>query len=71
MPRTSSNKFQNLVHLFLGGKLPAERAEMRWTYVIHHGNDIYRGGSETEMSRRFWIRMTIHRNGILAPKKNC
>jgi len=51
----SHYKCLKLVHGFLCGKLPAKSAEMRWTYVIHHANDVYGGGSETEMSRRFWI----------------
>jgi len=63
---TSRYKYLKLVHACLCGKLPAESAEMRWTYVIHHANDVYSGGSETEMSRRFWIRMMLHRNDILA-----
>ena len=52
-------------------KLPAESAEMPWTYVILHSNDVNSGGSETEMSRRFWIQMILHRNGILAAKQDC
>ena len=71
MMRTSHYKYQKLVHVCLCGKLPAESAEMRWTYVIYHTNDVYSGGSETEMSRRFWIRMMIHRNRILAAKNDC
>jgi len=70
MLRTSHYKYQKLVHGLLSGKLPAESAEMRWTSVIQHANYVYGGGSETEMSRRFRIRMIIHRNGILAAKND-
>ena len=71
MVRTSGYKYIQLVHGFLCGKLLAESAEMRCTYVIHYANDVYSGGSETVMSQRFWIRMIIHRNGILAAKEDC
>jgi len=64
-------KYLKLVNGCLCGKLLAESAEMRWTYVIHHANNVYSGGSETEMSRRFWIQMIIHRHCILAAKKDC
>jgi len=69
MVMTSGYKYLKLVHGLLCGKMPAESSAMRWTHVIHHSNDVYSGGSETEMSQRFWIRMIIHRNGILAAKK--
>jgi len=69
--RTLGYKYLKLVRRFLCGKLPAESADMRWTYIIHHANDVYSGGSETEMSGRFRIQMIIHRNGILAAKKDC
>jgi len=71
MVRTSGYKYLKLGHGFLSVKLPAERTETGSTYIIHHANDVYGGGSETEMSRRFWIQMIIHRNGILAAKKDC
>jgi len=71
MLRTLGYKYLKLVHGFLCRKLLADSAEMQWTYVIHHANDMYSGGLETEMSRRFWIRMIIHRNGILAARKDC
>ena len=60
MVRTSAYKYLKLVRGFLYGKLPAESAEMRWTYIIHDANDVYSGGSETGMSRRSWIQMIIH-----------
>ena len=69
--RTSGIKYQKLVHGLFGAKLIAESAETRWAYVSHNANDMYSAGSETEMSRRFWIQMIIHRNGILAAKKDC
>jgi len=71
MVRTSCDKYLQLVHGLLCCKLAAESAEMRWTYVILHANDVYGRGSETEMSRRFWIQTIIHGNGILAAKKDC
>jgi len=71
MVRTSRYKYLKPVHACLCGKLLAESTEMAWTYVIHHANDMYGGGSETEMSRKFWIRMMIHRNRILAAKNDC
>ena len=71
MVRTLQYKNLQLVHGFSCGKLPAESAEMRCTYVIHHANDVYSGGSKTRMSRRYWIQMIIHANGILAAKKDC
>jgi len=69
MVRTSGYKYLKLGHWFLCGKLPAASTEMRWTYVIRHADDRFSGGSETEMSRRFWIHTIIHRNSILAAKK--
>jgi len=71
MVRTSGYKYLKLMHRFLCGKLPAESTETRWTYVIHHANDMYSGGSETEMSRRFWIQIIIHKHSILAANKDC
>ena len=71
MVRTSRYKYLKLEHGYLCGKLPAESAEMRWTYFIHHAYDMYSGGAETEMSRRFWIRKITHRNGVMAGKKEC
>jgi len=70
MVRTSGYKYLKLVHGFLCFKLLAESVETRWTYVIHHANDMYSGGSETEMSRTSWIQMIIHKNGILAANRD-
>ena len=44
MVRTSRYKYLKLEHGCLCGNLPAKRAEMQWTYVIHHANDVYSGG---------------------------
>ena len=71
MVRTSGYTFLNLMHGFLCRKLLAESNEMRCTYIIHHANVVYSGDSETEMSRRSWIEMIIHRNGILATNRDC
>jgi len=71
MVRTSCDKYLKLVNGLLCCKSPAESAEMRWTYVILHANDMYGCGSETEMSRRLWIQTIIHGNGILAAKNDC
>jgi len=70
MVRMSGYKYLKLVHGILCRKLPPKSAETRSTYVIHHANDMYSGGSETEMSRRSLIRMIIHRYGILATNKD-
>ena len=69
--KTSYYKYINLVHGVSCSEGPAESAGMRLTYVIHHANDVSSGGSETHMSRTFWIQMIIHRNGILAGKNDC
>jgi hypothetical protein len=71
MVRMSGYKYLKLAHGFSCRKFPAKSAEMRWTYIIHHANDMYSGGSETEISRRSWIQTTIHRNYILAANKDC
>jgi len=71
MVKTSRYEYLKLEHAFLCSKLPTESAEMRWTWVIHHANDVYSGGSETGMSRRFWIPIILNRNGILAAKIKC
>jgi len=55
MMRMLQYTYLKLAHGFLWSKLLAESAETRWTYVISHANDMYGGGSETGMSRRFWI----------------
>jgi len=68
MVRTLRYRFLKPVYGFLCGKLMAKSAKMRWTYVIHHANDVYSGGPEAAMTRRFWIRMIIHRNGRLTAK---
>jgi hypothetical protein len=60
MVRKSGYKYLKLVHGVLCRKLPAESVETRWTYVIDHVNDVYSGGSETEISRRSWIQMILH-----------
>jgi len=71
MVRMSGYKYQKLLDGLLCGEVPAESAETRWTYVIHNANDVYSGGSETEMSGRYSIQMLIHRNGLLAATKDC
>ena len=71
MVRTLCYKYLKSLHGFLCGELPAESAESRWTYIIDHATDVNIGGSGTEMTRRFQIRMIIHRNGILAAKNDC
>ena len=71
MVRTSGYRYLKLVHGYSCSKLLAESAEMRWTYIIHHAIDMQSGGSETEMTQRFWIQIIIHRNGILAARKDC
>jgi len=68
MVRTLRYPYLKLVHACLCVKFPAECADMRWTYVIHHANDVDSGASETKMSRRFWIRMMIHSNSTLGAK---
>ena len=71
MVKTLGYQYLKLVHGYLSGKLPAESTETQWTYVILHANAVYSGGSETEMSRRFWIQRIIHRTGILAANTEC
>jgi len=71
MVRTSGYKYLKVVHGFLYCKLPAESAEMGWIYIIHHANDMYSGGSETEMSPKSSIQIIIHWNGILGVNKDC
>ena len=70
MVRTSHYKYLQLLHGRLCGRLPADSVELGWTYVIDCANEVYIGGAETGMPRRFWIRMIIHRNCILAAKTN-
>jgi hypothetical protein len=50
MVSKSGYKYQKQVQGVLCHKLPAESIETRWTYVIDHVNDVYSGGSETEIS---------------------
>jgi hypothetical protein len=69
MVRTSGYKYLKIVYGFLRSKLLAESVETRWCYVGNHVNDVYSGGSYTEMSRRSWIQMIIHRNCILAANR--
>jgi len=52
MVRKSGYKYLKLVHGVLCHKLLAESVDTRWTYVIDHVNNVYSGGSETEISRR-------------------
>jgi len=70
MLRTSGYKYLKLVDVILCREIPAKSVEMRWTYIICHANDVYSGGSETKMSQRSWIQMIIHRNGMLAAKRD-
>jgi hypothetical protein len=51
--------------------LPAESAEICWTYIIHHPDVVYRAGSETERTRNFWMQMIIYRNVTLAVNNGC
>jgi hypothetical protein len=71
MVRMSGYKYLKLVHGFLRRKLPAERVEMRWSYVIIYVKDVNSGGSETEMSRRSRIQMILYRTCILAANRGC
>jgi hypothetical protein len=57
MVRTLGYKYQKLVHEFLCHQLPAESVETRWSNFIYQLNDVYSGGSETEMSPRSWIQI--------------
>jgi hypothetical protein len=50
MVRKSGYKYVKLVHGVLCRELLAKSVEMRWHYVIKHVNDMYSGGSETEIS---------------------
>jgi hypothetical protein len=67
----SGYKYLILVLGFLCHKLPAESVEMRLCCVIFHVNDVYSGGSETEISRRSWIEMILPKNRILAINRGC
>jgi hypothetical protein len=60
MVRKSGYKYQKLVHGVLCRKLLAESVETQWTYIVDHANEVYGGGSETEISRRSWIQMILH-----------
>jgi hypothetical protein len=71
MVRKSGYNYLKLVHGVLCCKLLGESIERRWTYIINHVNDVYSGGSETEISRRSWIQMILHRNRILAAYRGC
>ena len=50
MVRKSGYKYLKLVHEVLCRKLPAESVETRWSCIIDQVNDMYSGGSETEIS---------------------
>ena len=67
----SGYKYRKLVHGLCLRKVPAESAQTRSISLIHQANDVYSGGSETELSQRSWIQMIIHKNGILAANKDC
>jgi len=69
MVRTLGYKYLKIIHGFSCHKVPAESADMRWTYVIDDANDVYSSGSEIELSGRSWIQMIIHRTSILAANK--
>jgi hypothetical protein len=71
MLRTSGYNYLKLMNGVLCRKLPAESIEIRLTYVINDVNDVYCGGSQTEISRRSWIQMILHRNCILAANRGC
>jgi len=66
MVRTLGYKYLKLVHAFGYHKLLAKSTEMQWIYVIHVGNHVDTGGSDTEMSPRSWIQTIIYRNCLLA-----
>jgi len=44
----------------------AECAGMLASYIIHHSDTVYGGGSEIQRPWRFWMHMIIHRNDWLA-----
>jgi len=71
MLRTGCYGHLQLVHGFLCSKLPAQSAEIRWTYVIHHPNEVDSDGPESEMSRSSWIQMIIPTNSRLGAKNHC
>jgi len=71
MVRKSGCIYLKLVDGFSCRKLPAKRAEMRWTYVIRHSTEVYSGALETERSRSFVMQMIIHRSYILAVSNDC
>jgi hypothetical protein len=71
MVSKSGYKYLKQVRRVLCHKLPAESVEMRWTYVIHHVNDMYCRGSETEISRRSCNHIILHRNCMLAANRGC
>jgi len=71
MVRTLGYKYLEVVYGFLYDKSPAKSAETQWIVFIHFANDVYNGGSETARSRRSWIQIIIHWNGILAVNGDC
>jgi len=52
-------------------KLPAESAEMQWSYVIYQTDDVNSGGAETERPRCFWMPMIILGKRIFAVINDC
>jgi hypothetical protein len=71
MVRTSGYKYLKQEYGVLCRKLPAESIESRLSYSINHLNDVYSGGSESEISRRSWIQMILHSTCILAANRGC
>jgi len=71
MARKLGNIYLKLAERFVYRKLPAKSAATQWTYVIHGSDDVDCSGSETEMSRSFWMQMIIRRNNILDANKDC
>jgi len=71
MVRRLGYKYLQLVNGCLCRELPAESADTQWTYLNHHANDVYSGGSEPEMSQRSWIQTIIQRHGILSANNEC
>lgn len=64
--RTLGNIYLKLLNGVLCHKLQAAAVETRGIYVIHHSDEVYSGGPETERSRSFWMQIIMCRNSILA-----
>jgi hypothetical protein len=69
MVTMSGYKYLKRVYGLFCCKSPAESIELRWSYINNHVNDVYSGGSESQICRRSSIHISLHRHGILAANR--